>query len=106
MQMTAVLLWLASPCRLFRNNSQCVFLAATRHNIVITTGGFRQMSVEVLGLTFIYFIAHSPSAKRATLNCLFNVDQRMEWLPADVVCQELQKPQTNVLFQCLSRAFL
>ena len=40
------------------------------------------MSVEVLGLAFIYFIVHSPSAKRASLNCLFN--------DADVVCLELQ----------------
>ena len=60
--------------------------------MVITTGGFRQMSVEVLGLAFIYFIAHSPSAKRASLNCLFNGAQRIEWWPADVVCLELQKP--------------
>ena len=37
------------------------------HHIVITTGGFHQMSVEVLGLAFINFIAHSPSAKRASL---------------------------------------
>ena len=37
------------------------------------------MSVEVLGLAFIYFIAQSPSAKRASLNCLFNDAQRIEW---------------------------
>ena len=55
------------------------------------------MSVEVLGLAFIYFSAHSPSAKHASLNCLFNNAQRIEWWPADVVCLELQKPQTNVL---------
>ena len=48
-----------------------MFLAASWHHIVITTGGFRQTSVIVLGLAFIYFIAHSPSAKRASLNCLF-----------------------------------
>ena len=60
------------------------------------------MSVEVLGLAFIYF----PSAKRASLNCLFNDAQRIKWWSADVVCLELQKPRTIVLFQCLSRAFL
>ena len=69
-----------------------VFLAATCHHIFITTGGFRQMSVEVLGLAFIYFIAHSPSAKLASLNCLFSDTQRIECWPADVVCLELQKP--------------
>ena len=67
----------------------CV-LAATWHHIVITTVGFRQMSVEVLGLAFIYFIAHSPSTKRASLNCLFGDAQRIEWWPADVICLELQ----------------
>ena len=56
------------------------------------------MSVEVLGLAFIWFIAHSPSAKRLSLNCLFNDAQRIEWWPADIVCLKLQKPQTNVLF--------
>ena len=83
-----------------------MFLAVTWHHIVITAGGFRQISMEVLGLAFIYFIAHSPSAKRASLNCPFNDTQRIKWWPADVVCLELQKPRTNVLFQCLSRAFL
>ena len=48
------------------------------------------MSVEVLGLAFIYFIAHSPSAKRASLNCLFNDVQKIEGWPVDVVCLELQ----------------
>ena len=47
-----------------------MFLAATWQHIVITTGGFHQMSVEVLGLAFIYFIAYSPSAKRASLNLM------------------------------------
>ena len=47
------------------------------------------MSVEVLGLAFIYFIAHSPSAKGASLSCLFNDAQRIEWWPSDV-CLELQ----------------
>ena len=55
------------------------------------------MSVEVLGLAFIYFIGHSPSANRASLNCLFNNAQRIEWWPADIVCLELQKPRTNVV---------
>ena len=50
------------------------------------------MSVEVLGLTFIYFIAHSLSAKHASLNCLFNDAQRIEWWLGNVVCLELQKP--------------
>ena len=44
------------------------------------------MSVEVVGLVFIYFVAHSPSAKRACLNCLLNDAQRL----ADVACLELQ----------------
>ena len=52
-------------------------VAATWHHIVINTGGFHQMSVEVLGLAFIYFIAYSPSAKCASLNCLFNDAQRV-----------------------------
>ena len=43
------------------------------------------MSVEVLGLAFINFIAHLPSAKCASLNCLFNDVQRIKWWPADVV---------------------
>ena len=68
-----------------------VFLATTWHHIVITTGCFRQMSVAVLGLAFIYFIAHSLSAKRASLNCLFIDAQRIEWWLADVICLELQK---------------
>ena len=58
------------------------------------------MSVEVLGLAFIYFTAHLPSAKRASLNCLFNDAQRIEWWPTDIVCLELQKPRTNMVFQC------
>ena len=64
------------------------------------------MSVEVLGLAFIHFTTHLPSAKCASLNCLFNDAQRIEWWPADVVCLELQKPRMNMLFLCLSRAFL
>ena len=56
-----------------------MFLAVTWHHIVITTGGFRQMSVELLGIAFVYFIAHSPPAKRVSLNCLFNDAQRIEW---------------------------
>ena len=64
------------------------------------------MSVEVLGLAFTCFIAHSPSAKRASLDCLFNDAQRIKWWLADVVCLELQKPRMNVLFQCLSCVFL
>ena len=48
------------------------------------------MSVKILVLAFIYFIAHLPSAKRASLNCLFNDAQRIKWWPADVVCLELQ----------------
>ena len=63
------------------------------------------MSVEVLGLACIYFIAHLLSAKRAGLNCLFNDAQRIKRWPADV-CLELLKPRTNVLFQCFSHAFL
>ena len=59
------------------------------------------MSVEVLGLAFIYFIAHSPSVMYASLNCLFNDAQRIKWWLADVVCKELQKPRMNVLFQCV-----
>ena len=83
-----------------------MYLATTWHHIVSTTGSFRQMSVEVLGLAFIYFIAYLPSAKSASLNCLFNGAQRIKWWPADVVCPELQKLQMHMLFQCLSRAFL
>ena len=49
--------------------------AATWHHIVITTGGFRQVSVEVLV---------------ASWRCLSGIT----------------KTRTNVLFQCLSRAFL
>ena len=49
------------------------------------------MSVQVLGLAFIYVIAHSPSTKRVSLNCLFNDAQSIEWWPADIVCLELQK---------------
>ena len=79
-----------------------MFLAATWQHIVITTGSFRQMSVEVLGLVFIYFIAHLPSAKHASLNCLFNDAQRIEWLPADVVCLELQNHERMCFFSvCL-----
>ena len=63
-----------------------MLLAITWQHIVFTTCGFRQMYVEVLGLAFIYFIAHSPSAKRASLNCLFHDAQRIEWWPADAVC--------------------
>ena len=48
------------------------------------------MSDEVLGLAYTYLIAHSPSAKCASLNCLFNGAQRIEWWPTDVVCLELQ----------------
>ena len=80
-------------------------VGVTYHGL-ITTGSFHQMSVEVLGLAFIYFIAHSPSAKHASLNCQFNDAQRIEWWLADFVCLELQKPRTNMLFQCLSHVFL
>ena len=73
----------------------CV-LAASWHHIVITTGGFRQTSVIVIRLAFIYFIAQSPSAKRASFNCLFNDTPRIEWWPADVVWND--KRPTNVLF--------
>ena len=38
------------------------------------------MSVEVLGLAFIYFIAHVPSVMYASLNCLFNDAQSGGWL--------------------------
>ena len=62
------------------------------------------MSVEVLGLAFIYFIARSPSAKPVSLSCLFNDTQRIEWWLADIYL-ELQKPRMNVLFQYLSHAF-
>ena len=61
--------------------------------------------MEVLGLAFIYFITLSPSAKHGSLNCLFSDAQRIEWWLADVVFLELQKSRTNMLFQCLSRAF-
>ena len=64
-----------------------------------------QQLASPCGLAFIYFIAYSPSAKHASLNCLFNDAQGIEWWPAVVVCLEFQKPRTNVLFQCLSRAF-
>ena len=59
------------------------------------------MSVEVLGLAFIYFIAHSPSAKRRSLNCLFNDAQRIEWWPADVLCLELQNVNKRAFSVCL-----
>ena len=71
-----------------------VFLAATWHHIVITTGGFCQMSEEVLGLAFIYFIAHSSSAKSASSNCLFNDAQRIEWWPAEVVWNYKNRERT------------
>ena len=76
-----------------------MFLTATWQHFVSTTGGFRQMSVEVLGLAF-------STSKHGGLNCLFNDAQRIEWWPADIVCLELKKQRTNVLFQCLSHAFL
>ena len=83
--MTAIRLRLVSPQK--ANSLEIihsVFLAATWHHIVITTFGFRQMSVEVQRLAFIYFIAHSLSTKRAnfithslsiklaSFNCLLN----------------------------------
>ena len=83
-----------------------MFLAATWHHIVITTGGFHQMSVEVLGLAFIYFSAHSPSAKRASLNCLFNDAQRIEWWMADVVCLELQNANKHAFSVSVSCVFV
>ena len=64
------------------------------------------MSVEVQRQAFIYFITHTLSTKRANLNCLLNDAQKMEWWPPDVVYLELQNLRTNVLFQCLSCAFL
>ena len=64
------------------------------------------MSVEVLGLAFIYFITHLASAKHVSFNCLFNDAHRIEWWLADVICLELQKLRTNMLFQCLSDVFL
>ena len=64
------------------------------------------MSVEVLRLAFVYFIASSSLGKHVSLKCLFNDAQRTEWWLADVVYLKLQKPQMNMLLQGLSRAFL
>ena len=66
------------------------------HHIVITTGSFCQMTVEVLGLAFINCIAHLLSAKRASLNCLVNDAQRIEWWPADVCMLGITKTANNV----------
>ena len=83
-------------------NGKCNSRLNQRTSILFIEG----LWLNSLGLAFIHFIAHSPSANRASLNCLFNDGQRIERWLADVVCLELQKPRTNVLFQCLSRAFL
>ena len=53
----------------------------------------------------IRFAGFVPSTKRASLNCLFDDTQRIEWWPADVVCLELQNANERA-FQCLSRVFL
>ena len=83
-----------------------MFLAATWQHIVITTGGLRQMSFEVLGLAFIYFIAHSPSTKCASLNCLFNDAQRIDWWLADIVCLELQNANEHAFPVYVSFVFV
>ena len=64
------------------------------------------MSVEVLGLAFIYFIAHSPSTKLASFNCLFDDTQRIEWWPADVVCLELQNATERAFSVSVSFVFV
>ena len=64
------------------------------------------MSLEVLGLAFIYFIAHSPSTKRASLNCLFNDAQIIEWWLADIVCLELQNVNERAFSVFVSCVFV
>ena len=81
-----------------------MFLAAAWQHIIITTDGFRKMSVEVVGLAFIYFILHLPSAKHVSLNCLFNYAQRIERWPANVVCLELQNVN-ELAFSVSARVF-
>ena len=64
------------------------------------------MSVEVLGLAFIYFITHSPSAKHVSLNCPFNDAQRIEWWPAYVVCLEFQNANKRAFSVSVSCVFV
>ena len=58
------------------------------------------MSMGVLGLAFIYFITQSPSAKRASLNCLFNDVQIIEW------CLELQNANKRAFSVSVSCVFV
>ena len=73
--------------------------------MVITTGSFRQTSLEVLGLAFVYFIAHLSSAKRASSIFLFNDAQGIEWWPADVYL-ELQTSNERAFSVSVSCVFV
>ena len=55
---------------------------------------------------YLFYRSLALSAKHASLNCLFNDAQRIQWWPADFVYLELQKPNKHAFSVSVSCVFV